>query len=73
MKTPLWVHAIKCIATVAIALWGSMLISQLFHKKADELVHKEVIFCSFSPSEKQSRAFDSSLFLSQSMQAWYKR
>ena len=42
MSTPLWIHAIKCVATVALALWGSMLISQLFHKKADELVHKEV-------------------------------
>ena len=41
MKTPLWMHGVRCAATVALILWGTNYISQVFHRKADELEEAE--------------------------------
>lgn len=42
MKTPLTIHALRCGAIVVLAIWGANFISQIFHKKADELEQDEV-------------------------------
>jgi hypothetical protein len=42
LKMPLWQHAMKCVAVVALAIWLTGLSSRLLHKEADRVETGEV-------------------------------
>lgn len=41
MKTPLWMHGLRCGVTVVAILWATNYVSTLLHKRADKLREDE--------------------------------